>query len=83
MYLYQKEEIDSEKYKNNIELFFEAITQAFKRLIEDGGFGENSEQITYFISMSDDERTIEIENHSAKLLNSESVYKEFLKRLEC
>lgn len=81
--LYQKEEIDSEKYVKNIELLFEAVTRAFKRLIEDGVFGENSEQITYFISMSDDERTIEIENHSAKLLNSESVYKEFLKRLEC
>lgn len=78
--LYAKEESDPEEYEKHIDLFFETVTSAFKNLIELKIFGEDSEKITYFISMSDDERTPEIENYSAKLLNSENVYKDFLNR---
>lgn len=76
------EEANSQEYARYTELFFETVSSAFKHLIKSKIFGENSEEITYFISMSDDERTPEIENHSAKLLNSKSVYEEFLKRTE-
>lgn len=78
--LYAKEEEDSDKYAQNNDLFFDAVTAAFKNLIASRVFGENSGEITYFISMSDDERTPEIENYSAKLLNPENVYEDFLDR---
>lgn len=78
--LYDKEEADSKEYEKHTELFFEAVAFAFKNLIAEKTFGSNSDEITYFISMSDDERTYEIENFSAKLLNSESVCQAFLKR---
>ena len=78
--LYAKEESNPEEYEKHIDLFFETVTSAFKNLIELKIFGEDSEEITYFISMTDDERTPEIENYSAKLLNSENVYKDFMNR---
>jgi len=61
-------------------LFLETVTSAFQELIQANAFGFDPEKITYFISMTDDERTYEIEDNSAKLLNSKKVYEEFLKR---
>lgn len=78
--LYAKEASDSEAYEKENDLFFETVTSAFKEVISTKVFGEASEEIVYFISMSDDERTDDIENYSAKLLNSEKVYEKFLKR---
>lgn len=78
--LYNREESDPEAYEKHAELFFQAVTDAFKHLIDEKVFGDDAEDITYFISMSDDERTPEIENYSAKLLNSEAVYQAFLNR---
>lgn len=78
--LYDKEEANSKEYEKHNALFFEAVTSAFKNLIATKTFGNNSDEITYFISVPDDERTYEIENFSAKLLNSESVCQEFLGR---
>lgn len=81
--LYEKEKsLNVEEYPRYMELFFETIIYAFKQLIESKIFGEKIEEITFFISMSDDERTPEIENYSAKLLNSKNLYEEFLKRNE-
>ena len=78
--LYDQEEANSKEYEKHTALFFEAVTSALKNLIAAKTFGNNSDEITYFISMSDDERTYEIENFSAKLLNSESVCQAFLER---
>ncbi len=78
--LYAKEKSNPKEYAKHIDSFFEAVTSAFKNLIETKAFGEASETITCFISMSDDERAPAIENFSAKLLNSEAVYEAFLKR---
>lgn len=64
-------------YEENTALFFEAVTSAFKNLTAVNIFGNSADDITYFISMSDDERTPEIEDYSAKLLNSERVYHAF------
>ena len=80
--LFAKEESNPDEYALHIDLFIETVISAFKGAIESNIFGENSEEISFFISMSDDERTYEIEDHSAKVLNSEKVYKEFLKRHE-
>ncbi len=61
-------------------LFFETVTQAFRNLIQSKAFGADTDEITYFISMSDDERTPAIEDYSAKLLNPEPKYMEFAGR---
>lgn len=79
--LFEKEAADSEEYAKHKDLFFETVTSAFKHLIEAKVFGENSDEITYFISMSDDERTPDLQDYSAKLLNSESVYEKFHEEL--
>ena len=80
--LFAKEESNSEEYARYKKLFLEVVISAFKRLIELKTFGENSEDITYFVTISDDENIYEIENYSAKLLNSNKIYKEFIERIE-
>ena len=80
--LFAKEESNPDEYSQHIDLFIEKVISAFKQVIESNIFGENSEEISFFISMSDDERIYEIEDHSAKVLNSEKVYEDFLKRHE-
>ncbi len=80
--LYKKEESNSEEYAKYKDMFFETVTSAFKTVIDKKIFGENSEEVTYFISTSDDDAIYEIENHSAKLLNSEKIYEQFLNRKE-
>lgn len=75
--LFEKEASNFKEYEKHINLFFETVTSAFQHVIESKIFGENSEEITYFISMSDDDRTPEIEDYSANLLSSEKVYKKF------
>lgn len=76
----KSEDFDNEEYEENQKLFFKIVTSAFKHLIEEKVFGEYSEEITYFISMSDDDRAEEIENNSAKLLNPPSLYETFFNR---
>lgn len=76
----ESEQYDEESYEENQRLFFETVTSAMKHLIAEKVFGEYSEEITFFISMSDDERTEEIENYSAKLLNSADIYENFYHR---
>ena len=78
--LYDKEEENSEEYEKHSALFFEAVTSTLKNLIAAKTFGNNADEITCFISMSDEERTYEIEDYSAKLLNSERVSQAFLER---
>lgn len=80
--LYKKEKSNPEEYARYTKLFFETVISAFKQLIESKTFGENTEEITYFVSISDDENTYEIENYSAKILNSKNVYEGFLNRTE-
>lgn len=78
--LYEKEEANAEEYAKYKPMFFEAITSAFEKLIGEKIFGTNSEELTYFISMSDGEGIYEIENYSAKILNSEKNYEQFINR---
>ena len=51
-------------------------------MITDKIFGEKTEDITYFVSMSDDNRSETIENYSASQLNRQELYEAFLKRAE-
>lgn len=75
--LFEKGISNPKEYEKHTDLFLETVTLAFQHVIESKIFGERSEEITYFISMSDDDRTPEIEDHSAQLLSSENVYKKF------
>lgn len=80
--LYQKEEANSAEYAENTALFLEAVTEAWRMLIADKILGEKTEDITYFVSMSDDNRSETIENYSASQLNRHELYEAFLKRAE-
>lgn len=80
--LYKKEEANSAEYAENMALFFEAVTDAWRTLITDKVFEEKTEEITYFVSMSDDNRSETIENYSASQLNRQELYEAFLKRAE-
>lgn len=78
--LFKQEELNSEEYGEHQEEFFKAVTSAFKRIVDEKILGKDSDKITYFISISDDERTPEIEDESAKALNSEDISQVFLER---
>lgn len=64
--------------------FYEAATEALQQLDQEGLFIDNAlrDQLTLFLSVVDDDRVDAIENYSAKLLNSESVYEQFVKRYD-
>ncbi|MDE6162575.1 MAG: hypothetical protein K2F98_03450 [Bacteroides sp.] len=51
-----------------------------KQLKETGIFGERTEEITFFVSLSDDEEAENLEDFSAKLLNSPELAAAFLNR---
>ncbi|GAB0168353.1 DUF4303 domain-containing protein [Lysinibacillus sp. CTST325] len=72
--------LDSQELPLFQRLFFECLTSTLQTLITKGVFSDNNQAITIFISISDDERTEEIENISAKVLNSEEVYNKFSQR---
>lgn len=80
--LCKKEVSAPQEYADNKTLFFETVVSAFKKAIDDKVFGENSEEVTYFISTSDGDCIYEVENNSAKILNSEKIYEQFLNRKE-
>ena len=80
--LFAKEASDSAEYAAHRKLFIDTVISAFKGVIESKAFGKRSEEIVYFVSMSDDEKIEELENYSAKQLNSAEVYEQFLKRYE-
>lgn len=80
--LFKQEASNSEEYGEHQEEFFKAVTYAFRRVVDEKIFGKDSDKITYFISISDDERTTELENESVQTLNPEEVYEIFLERIE-
>ena len=60
--------------------FFDALIAAMKQLKETGIFGERTEEITFFVSISDDEEAENLEDFSAGQLNSPEVATAFLNR---
>lgn len=78
---YRKTLPDSEvayaSYKNSVH---ECMIAALKRMDENGFFAKGRENITLFISSSDDDEAFDMENQSAKRLNPEQVYTPFLVR---
>lgn len=72
-----KYEVDYASYKNSVH---ECMIAALKQMDKNGFFARGRENITLFISSSDDDEAFEMENESAKLLNPEQIYLPFLKR---
>jgi hypothetical protein len=66
-----------ESYKDSVH---ECMIAALKRMDEDGFFAKGRENITLFISTSNDDEAFEMENESAKRLNPKQIYLPFLKR---
>ena len=75
--------VNEKEVKENFQLFemnlFENLTETLKDLIETEKLFND---MTVFISISDDNRSREVENYSAKLINSEKLYNIFIKRFE-
>ena len=66
---------ENEANEFQIELF-EAITESLKQLIDEGQFNN----MTIFISISDDDRAVGVENYSAEKLCRDDLYEEFINR---
>lgn len=80
--LLEREANNPTEYEKNKHLFFETITSVLKRLMKENMFGSYTNNITFFITLSDGDGIYDIENHSAQQLNSAEVYEKFLHRHE-
>ena len=60
--------------------FFNALISAMKRLKESCHLKERADEITFFVSISDDERAENLEDLSAKQLNPPALASAFLNR---
>lgn len=76
------EDVTEEEQEENWRLFFEAVVSALGQLKEENVFGERSEDVTCFVSVSDDDRAENVENWSAKQLNTEELAAAFLNRYQ-
>ncbi|OWR32339.1 hypothetical protein CDO73_01650 [Saccharibacillus sp. O23] len=64
--------------------FCEAASEALKQLDQEGLFSNvaDRDELTLFVYMNDDDRSEDIEDYSAKLLNPEPVYLRFKARYD-
>lgn len=60
--------------------FYNALISAMKQIKESGLFKERADEITFFVSISDDEGAEKLEDFSAKQLNSTELVAPFLNR---
>jgi hypothetical protein len=64
-------------YRNSVH---ECMISALKRMDENGFFANGRENITLFISSSDNDEAFDMENQSAKQLNPPQIFTAFLQR---
>lgn len=76
----KSELIEDSSFQEFEEKFYETMTEALRKFCNEELFGYEKDEITIFISISDDNRIEIVENYSASLLNSENVNSEFVKR---
>lgn len=69
----------AESYKRAVH---QSMIAALKRMDEDGFFAQGRDDVTLFVSSSDDDEAFDLENESAQQLNPERVYLPFLERYE-
>lgn len=70
------------EYEKKKTLFFETVISMLKRVIAENLFGDPTNDITFFVTLSDGDGIYELENRSAQQLNSAEVYEQFLHRHE-
>ena len=71
-----------EEWEQNRRQFFEAAVAAFVRLKAGNVFGEQTKEVTCFVSISDDDRAEDGENWSAQLLNTPELASAFVDRYQ-
>lgn len=81
------EMLQHKNFESTIEFevkFYEVVANVLKVLDEENFFSvsTNRDKLTLFMSMSDDDKAINIENYSAKLLNPEEISNQFAKRFD-
>ena len=71
-----------QNYENlpSVDFFINEVISAMKQLKESGAFGSQSHDVTCFVSMSDDDQAVSIEDYSARRLNSPELAAAFLRR---
>lgn len=71
-----------QNYENlpGVDFFINEVISAMKQLKESGAFGPQSHDVTCFVSMSDDDEAVNIEDYSAVQLNSPELAAAFLSR---
>lgn len=71
-----------QNYENlpGVDFFINEVISAMKKLKDSGAFGPQSHDVTCFVSMSDDDEAVNIEDYSAGLLNSPELAAAFLSR---
>ncbi|MDE6467462.1 MAG: DUF4303 domain-containing protein [Muribaculaceae bacterium] len=62
------------------DFFFNAMITAMKQVKDSGIFGERTQEITFFVSISDDDEAVVLEDSSATTLNSLALASAFLNR---
>lgn len=70
-----------DKFRKNV---FQSMIKALKTLDEEGFFGTGAarEKLVLFVTVTDDNEAEAMENASAKILNSPSLYEKFSKRYD-
>ncbi|EAU1471539.1 DUF4303 domain-containing protein [Salmonella enterica] len=71
-----------EEYLSHFNKICNDMMLVLQQLDKDGffGVGNEREKVTLFITISDDDRSLNIENKSASILNSHDIYINFLSR---
>lgn len=77
-----RSELEHEDFPSFAKKVYTAMVAALELLDSEGffGTGEERNQIVLFVSISDDDDAVRLENESGKALNPTFVYEEFLKR---
>lgn len=76
--LFEQERLHPQEYAESKPLFFQTITSAFRQAIDDKLLDGDS--VVFFITMSDGGGAEEIENQSARQLNSAAMFEKFSHR---
>ncbi len=80
-YLAEKREaIEESNFMQFEEKLYETMTETLLTLQDERWFCSKHDDITVFISISDDDRAEMVENYSAGLLNSENIKNKFVSR---
>lgn len=79
--LLNQDKKDHDEHMRMRDVFVETAVSAFRRAILKYPLTADPDDVTCYISISDNDNAKRLENFSSKMLNSKAVYKEFFKRI--